>query len=95
MANIEASKICGAGNEDVDNAIYYVISSKIYDAMIETLPISILIKACYNTNDAHKKNLTVPTAKEYIKGLFNDGVIDRFLAEFMMSLICADGNIRT
>ena len=95
MANIEASKICGAGNEDVDNAIYYVISSKIYDAMIETLPISILIKACYSTNDAHKKNLTVPTAKEYIKGLFNDGVIDRFLAEFMMSLIGADGNIRT
>lgn len=95
MANIEASKICGAGNEDVDNAIYYVISSKIYDAMIETLPISILIKACYITNDAHKKNLTVPTAKEYIKGLFNDGVIDRFLAEFMMSLIGADGNIRT
>ena len=95
MANIEASKICGAGNEDVDNAIYYVISRKIYDAMIETLPISILIKACYSTNNAHKKNLTVPTAKEYIKGLFNDGVIDRFLAEFMMSLICADGNIRT
>lgn len=95
MANIEASKICGAGNEDVDNAIYYVISSKIYDAMIETLPISILIKACYSTNDAHKKNLTVPTAKEYIKGLFNDGVIDRFLAEFMMSLIGVDGNIRT
>lgn len=95
MANIEASKICGAGNEDVDNAIYYVISSKIYDAMIETLPISILIKACYSINDAHKKNLTVPTAKEYIKELFNDGAIDRFLAEFMMSLIDKDGNIRT
>lgn len=95
MANIEASKICGAGNEDVDNAIYYVISSKIYDAMIETLPISILFKVCYGVNDAHKKNPNAPTAKEYIKELFNDGAIDRFLAEFMMSLIGKDGNIRT
>lgn len=95
MANIEASKICGAGNEDVDKAIYYVISSKIYDAMIETLPISILFKVCYGVNDAHKKNPNAPTAKEYIKKLFTDGAIDRFLAEFMMSLIGKDGNIRT
>lgn len=95
MANIEASKICGAGNEDVDKAIYYVISSRIYDAMIETLPISILFKVCYGVNDAHKKNPNAPTAKEYIKKLFTDGAIDRFLAEFMMSLIGKDGNIRT
>lgn len=95
MANIEASKICGAGNEDVDNAIYYVISSRIYDAMIETLPISILVKVCYGISDAHKKNPNAPTAKEYIKKLFTDGEIDRFLAEFMMSLIDKDGNIRT
>lgn len=95
MANIEASKICGAGDEDVDNAIHYVISSKIYDTMIDTLPISMLVKGCYYFNDMHKKNLTAPTAKEYIKELFNDGVIDRFLAEFMMSLIGKDGNIYT
>lgn len=95
MANIEASKICGAGNEDVDKAIYYVISRKIYDAMIETLPISILVKVCYGVNDAHKKNFNAPTAKEYIKKLFTDGAIDWFLAEFMMSLIGKDGNIRT
>lgn len=95
MANIEASKICGAGNEDVDNAIHYVISSKIYDAMIDTLPISMLVKECYYFNDMHKKNLTTPTAKEHIKELFNDGVIDRFLAEFVMSLIGKDGNIYT
>lgn len=95
MANIEAGKICGAGNEDIDNAIYYVISSKIYDAMIDTLPISMLVKGCYYFNDMHKKNLTAPTAKEHIKKLFADGVIDRFLAEFMMSLIGKDGNIYT
>lgn len=95
MANIEASKICGAGNEDVDNAIYYVISSKIYDVMINTLPISMLIKGCHYANDMHKKNHNVPTAKDYIKELFTDGVIDRFLAEFAMSLIGKDGNIYT
>lgn len=95
MANIEASKICGAGNEDVDNAIHYVISSKIYDAMIDTLPISMLVKGCYYFNDMHKKNLTTPTAKEHIKELFTDGIIDRFLAEFMVSLIGKDGNIYT
>lgn len=95
MANIEACKICGAGNDDVDKAIYYVISSKIYDAMIDTLPISMLVKGCYYFNDMHKKNLTAPTAKDHIKKLFTDGVIDRFLAEFMMSLIGKDGNIRT
>lgn len=95
MANIEAGKICGTGNEDVDNAIYYVISNNIYDAMVNTLPISILIKACYGVNDAHKKNSNALTTKEYIKKLFTDGVIDRFLAEFMMSLIGKDGNIYT
>lgn len=95
MANIEAGKICGTGNEDVDNAIYYVISNNIYDAMVNTLPISILIKACYGVNDAHKKNSNALTTKEYIKKLFTDGVIDRFLAEFMMSLIGRDGNIYT
>lgn len=93
MANIEASKICGAGNEDVDNAIYYVISSNIYDAMIDTLPVLMLIKGCYYFNGMHKENPNAPTAKKYINELFTDGAIDRFLAEFMMSLIGKDGNI--
>ena len=87
------TKICGAAGEEVENTIYNVISRKIYCAMANTLPISILIKVCYGINDAHRKNPNVPTAKDYIKELFTEGVIDRFLAEFMMSLIDKSGNI--
>lgn len=94
FANLEASKICGAGNADVDNIIYYVVSNAIYNAMIETLSISILIRACIDANNAHRKDLKNPNAKDYIKSLFADGVIDRFVAELMMSLIDKDSNIR-
>ena len=94
FANLETSKVCGAGNADVDNAIYYVISNAIYNAMIKTLPISILIRACIDANNAHAKNLKIPNAKDYIKSLFADEVIYRFVAEFMMSMIDKDGNIR-
>lgn len=93
FANLEASKICGAGNADVDNAIYYVISNAIHDAMVETLPISILIRACLDADNAHEKDLRIPNARDYIKHLFAEGVIDRFITEFMMAMIDKDGNI--
>lgn len=93
VAHIEESKICGVSNRDVDNAIYFVIANKIYNAMIKTLPISVLVKTCYYINDAYKKNLTTLTATDYIKELFTDGTIDRFVAEFMMSLIDKHGNV--
>lgn len=89
------TNICGASGEEVENAIYNVISSRIYCAMVNTLPISILVKTCYYINDVHKKNHNAPTAKDYIKELFIYGIIDLFLEEFMMSLIGKDGNIYT
>lgn len=92
FARIE-EKICGVSCRDVDNAIYFVIANKIYTAMINTPSIAVLIKTCYYINDAYKKNLTTLTTTDYIKELFADGAIDRFVAEFMMSLIDKHGNI--
>lgn len=92
FAHIE-EEICGVSCRDVDNAIYFVIANKIYTAMIKAPQIAVLIKTCYYINDAYKKNLTTLTATDYIKELFADGAIDRFVAEFMMSLIDKHGNI--
>lgn len=92
FANLEASKICGAGNADVDNAIYYVISNAIYRAMADTLPISILVRGLLNINDAHKKDLKMPTAKDYINYLFTNGIIDRFVAEFVLTMFSKGGS---
>ena len=92
FANLEASKICGAGNADVDNAIYYVISNAIYRAMENTLPISILVRGLLDINNAHKKDLKMPTAKEYINNLFDNGIIDRFVAEFVLSMFSKGGS---
>ena len=87
LACIEASDICGIGAKDIDNAIYYVISNEIFDAIAVTAPIQITVSAIARLDDKNDMQLRKILGKKWVKDLFDMGTIDRFMAEFIYTMI--------